>query len=108
MGKGKKTVIVWSNAPDKAIAENIARGLMKKRLAACVHVFSAGVSIYRWEGEVHKGEEWTMMIKTRRKRMRRVVKAVKKMHPYDVPEIMVTPVVAGLKDYLSWVAGETS
>lgn len=107
MHKGKKSVILWSNAPDKALAEKIAHGLLEKRLVACVHVFPAGVSIYRWEGEVHQGEEWTMMMKTRRKRVKGVIKEIKKMHTYDVPEILVSPVTGGLKDYLSWVDEET-
>ncbi|MEO5329322.1 MAG: divalent-cation tolerance protein CutA [Magnetococcus sp. THC-1_WYH] len=107
MHKSKKFMIVWSNVPDKGSAEKIAHGLLEKRLAACVHVFPAGVSIYRWQGAVHQGEEWTLMIKTRRKRVRLLVEEIKRMHAYDVPEILVSPVVGGLKDYLSWVDEET-
>lgn len=107
MHKGKKMVMVWSNAPDKTTAETIARGLVDQRLVACVHIFPAGVSIYRWEGDIQQGEEWTMLAKTRRKRAKRVVKEIQKTHPYDVPEILLTPVIGGSNGYLSWVNRET-
>ncbi|MBF0110971.1 MAG: divalent-cation tolerance protein CutA [Magnetococcales bacterium] len=101
------TIIVWSNAPDRATAERIARGLVERRLAACVHVLPAGVSIYRWEGEIQQGEEWTLMIKTAGDRAGEVMTAIGDMHPYDIPEILVTPVIAGLETYLSWIGNET-
>ena len=107
MHRKKKTVILWSNTPDRATAESIARSLVEKRLAACIHILPAGVSIYRWEGQVQQGEEWTLMIKTRNKKVKQVMGAIKAMHPYDVPELLATPVVAGFKNYLSWIDSET-
>lgn len=108
MHKSKKAVILWSNAPDKATAEAIARSLVEKRLVACVHIFPAGVSVYRWEGQINQGEEWTLMIKTRRKKVKQAGTELQRLHPYDVPEILVTPVKAGLRTYLSWIGEETS
>ncbi|MBF0414940.1 MAG: divalent-cation tolerance protein CutA [Magnetococcales bacterium] len=107
MHKDKKMVVLWSNAPDKLTAETIARALVEQHLVACVHIFPAGTSIYRWEGTMHQGEEWTMMAKTRRKKAKKAVKELLKAHPYDVPEILITPIIGGLKDYLSWVKRET-
>ncbi|HIJ85509.1 MAG: uncharacterized protein HW380_1507 [Magnetococcales bacterium] len=107
MHKNKKAVILWGNAPDKPTAETIARGLVEKRLAACVHIFFAGTSVYRWEGQIHQGEEWSLMIKTRRKKLKKAMKELRKLHPYDVPEMIVTPIMAGSRDYLSWVDSET-
>lgn len=100
-------IIVWSNAPDRERAESIAETLVREGLAACVHVLPAGHSHYVWEGRLQVDEEWTLMIKSRQEHATVLQARIAALHPYEVPEILVTPVSAGLPAYLEWLTTVT-
>ena len=86
-------------------ARKIARSLVKRRLAACVNVLGTPVeSIYWWKGKVESAKERVLVIKTSRSRFVAVQDEVRRLHGYDVPEIIGLPIVAGSRDYLSWIA----
>jgi len=86
-------------------ARRIARALMEKRLAACVNLFSVPVhSIYRWKGKVESAKEFLLTIKTSRKRLGVVAAELKRLHSYDVPEIIALPIWAGSAEYLDWIS----
>ncbi|MBF0623377.1 MAG: divalent-cation tolerance protein CutA [Magnetococcales bacterium] len=95
--------IVWSTAPDDAVAEQLARSLVEEELAACVHVLAAGRSFYRWQGGLQRDAEAVLMIKTRTAVRERLVERLTELHPYEVPEILFTPVAGGAPAYLDWV-----
>lgn len=85
-------------------AKLIARTLVEKRLAACVNIVSSKVeSIYRWKGNVERALEYLLIIKTTVKRLAELEKEVKRLHSYDVPELLVLPVSAGSREYLQWM-----
>ncbi len=88
------------------IAEKIAHALVEKRLAGCVQVSGPIVSIYRWKGRMERTPEWLCTAKTRQNLYTEVEKAIKAVHPYDAPEIIATPILAGSEEYLSWLEGE--
>jgi periplasmic divalent cation tolerance protein len=92
----------------KADAEKIARGLVERRLAACVQVGGPITSCYRWEGKIEMGEEWLCTVKTRHDLYPQVEAAIKELHPYQTPEILATHVVEGSREYLEWLAAETA
>ncbi|MGW9065493.1 divalent-cation tolerance protein CutA [Achromobacter animicus] len=101
-------VLVISNAPDLLLAKRIAHVLVEDGLAACVNLGAPGLSIYLWNGEVEGTEEIPIQIKTTYARHAAVVQALSKMHPYDVPEVIVLPVIAGAAPYLDWVREQTA
>ena len=101
-----KTIQVITTAGTKADAQRIARALVEKRLAGCVQVVGPITSTYWWQGEVETAEEWLCLIKTRADLYEQLEAAVKEVHPYDVPEILAVPVVAGSRDYLDWLDSE--
>ena len=84
-------------------ARAIARALVEARLAACVQLSAPIESVYRWQGSVETATEWRLTIKTRADRFANVASAIRKLHPYSVPQILATPVVAGNADYLAWL-----
>lgn len=88
-------------------AQELARRLVEQHLAACVQVVGPITSIYRWQGQVEQSQEWLCLIKTTAANYAALEAAIRALHPYDVPEIIATPVVAGNPDYLAWVAQET-
>lgn len=100
-------LLVLTNLPDVASAEKLARALVESRAAACVNVFSACRSIYRWQGAVEAADEIPLLIKTTRAAYPRVEEVVRAQHPYDVPELIAVPITHGLPAYLDWVAKET-
>lgn len=96
-------VIVNVTVPDDATARSLTTVLLENRLAACVHVLPVGRSCYRWEGKVEVEEEHLLLIKSTTTQLDRLEKAVLEAHPYEAPEIIVTPVVFGNQRYLEWV-----
>jgi len=100
-------LIVLTNCPDAEIADRIARTLVEQKLAACVNRMPAVDSVYRWQGAVERAVEVPLLIKSTRERLPEVQEAIRALHPYEVPEIVAIPVVAGLPAYLRWVVDET-
>lgn len=94
---------VITTISDKRKAENIARKLVYKRLAACVQIAGPIKSVYRWKGKIETAKEWVCIIKTKKGLYEKVETAIKKIHPYEVPEIIAMPITAANKDYLKWI-----
>jgi periplasmic divalent cation tolerance protein len=101
-------IIVLTNVPDHALATALARALLDQRLAACVNIGAPMESIYHWRGGIETGEEVPVAIKTRSALYSDVERAIRKIHPYDTPEIIAIPIVDGDARYLAWLAGEAS
>jgi periplasmic divalent cation tolerance protein len=87
-------------------AARIAEMLLRDRLAACVQEITIR-SRYRWKDEIRCEPEVLLLIKTARDRAEAAVIAIRKIHPYELPEIIVLPVVGGLPDYMTWINVET-
>lgn len=102
-----ETILVISNLPDQASAEKLAAVLIEQRLAACVNVQSPCTSVYRWQDQVETATEVPVFIKTTRERYPALEAAIRAHHPYELPEIIAVPLVAGLPAYLEWVRTET-
>ncbi len=99
--------VVLITAPDAATAEELARGLVKAKLAACVNVLPGVTSHYVWEGKAQRDQEILLIVKTKEPRLAALAKWVRRNHPAKVPEIIALPVAGGDKPYLDWVAAST-
>jgi periplasmic divalent cation tolerance protein len=97
-------LITFCTCPDEEVAEGIARTLVGERLAACVNLIPVVSSIYRWEGKIEHDTETLLLIKTTETRFDALSARLREMHPYDLPEIIASPVQRGLPDYLQWVS----
>lgn len=100
-------LIVLTNCPDAEVADRLARTLVEQKLAACVNRLPAVNSVYRWQGSVERAVEVPLLIKSTRERLAEIQEVIRALHPYEVPEIVAIPVVAGLPAYLRWVVDET-
>jgi periplasmic divalent cation tolerance protein len=106
MGKSRNGFVVVTTTIDRrARAEKLARQIVARRLAACVQ-YTAIHSVYRWKGSVESTGEFLLIAKTRAALSKPLVSFVRSVHPYEVPEIVVTPIAGGLKEYLDWVRAE--
>ena len=100
--------VVFCTCPDEAAAGRLASGLVEERLAACVNIVPGLVSIYRWENQVEQADEVLMLIKTTTARLPDLTAYIEQQHPYDVPEVIASPIAAGLPAYLDWVRSCTT
>jgi len=89
-------------------ARRIARALVEARLASCVQIIGPIESTYHWKGAIETNREWQCMIKTRLDRFTQVDATIRRLHPYEVPEVFALPMVAGSRDYLKWIDAEVS
>ena len=99
-------VTVLMTAPGADAAETVVRGLLDERLVACGNVLPGAVSLYRWQGEVHRDEEAVVILKTLRRLVPRMLERAGELHPYEVPELLVQNVADGSPAYLEWVGKE--
>lgn len=101
-------VIVLTTLGAGTDATALARTLVEERLAACVNVLPTMESVYRWEGRVEQESERQVVIKTSRDRVPALWDRVRDLHPYEVPEFIVVPIVDGNDAYLRWVGESTT
>ena len=100
-------VSVYALFPTEAEARRVARAMIERRLAACVNILSACVSLYRWEGEIHEGSETPALFKTTREAADLLISAIAETLSYDVPAILGWPVEPRHPAYAAWVKAET-
>ena len=103
----ERAVLVYTTFPSIVEAERAGRSLVERRLCACVNIFPGMISHYWWQGAVERGEEAVMIVKTRAELSERVASAIKEMHSYSVPAIIVIPLESVDQPYLEWLMAET-
>jgi periplasmic divalent cation tolerance protein len=103
----ERAVFVYITYPSVVEAERAGRALVELRLCACVNILPDMISYYWWQGTVERGEEAVMIVKTRSSLAERVSTAVKEMHSYTTPAILVVPLESVDKGYLAWLMAET-
>lgn len=107
MTEQDRAVFVYTTWPSLVEAEQAGRGLVEQRLCACVNILPGMISLYRWEGAIERGEEVVTIVKTRASLVEAVRAAVKAMHSYTTPAILVLPLEGGDAAYLRWMMDET-
>lgn len=100
-------IVIYVTCKSKPEAETIANTLLEEKLIACANIVSGIQSMYWWEGKVNTDQEVLMIIKTRKTLFSKIVKTVKNLHSYTVPEIIALPIIAGNADYLKWINAST-
>jgi len=103
----QRAVFVYTTWPTAVEAEAAGRTLVERRLAACVNILPGMTSIYHWRGALERGEEVVMIIKTRATLAGEVSTAVKELHTYETPAILVMPLESVEASYLGWLLDST-
>ena len=101
-------VVVCTTLPAGADAAAFGRALVEERLAACVSALPGVRSVYRWRDDVETDDEQQLLVKTTRGRVEPLIERIRRLHPYEVPEIVVLPIVGGDQDYLDWIRASTA
>ena len=101
-------LVVLITAGSYEEAHKIADALVSQRRVACVNIVSDVNSLFWWQGKVEEAKESLLVVKTRAVLFPEIVKLVKGIHSYEVPEIIALPIVDGNADYLAWIDKETA
>ncbi|PZD71697.1 Divalent-cation tolerance protein CutA [Acaryochloris thomasi RCC1774] len=97
--------LVLVTAPSREVADAIATPLVQEKLAACISLMPV-TSIYTWDNQLQKDEEWQLLIKTELSHFPDLETRILALHPYDIPEIIAVPLSAGTQPYLSWITAQ--
>ncbi|MDP6436079.1 MAG: divalent-cation tolerance protein CutA [Gammaproteobacteria bacterium] len=100
-------LLVLCTCPDKEVAEAIATGLVEAGLAACVNRVPGITSVYKWQDKLEKDAEELLLIKTSAAAWDGLEAEIKRLHPYELPEIIAVPITAGSHEYLNWIREST-
>lgn len=97
---------VFTTVENRDDADQIAKTLVEKRLAACIQIIGPLTSYFQWRGKLESSQEYLCLIKSREDIYSKLEEAIKRLHPYEVPEILAIPVIKGSKEYLNWLDQE--
>ena len=97
-------VVLLCTCGSVAEARRLSRTIVREKWAACVNIIPSVASVYRWRGRIEESRESLLLIKTTRSLFRKLERRLRKLHSYEVPEIIALPIVAGSAPYLRWLA----
>jgi periplasmic divalent cation tolerance protein len=96
-------IVVLITAKDKKEARKISVSLIKAKLAACVNIVDKVDSVFLWAGKIDQAKESLLVIKSKKEKLPKIIKLVRSLHGYEVPEIIALPIIAGDRPYLRWI-----
>ena len=103
MKKKRVPVLITTTTATREDARNIASRLVEERLAACVQIVEPITSVYTWQGTIEEEQEILLLIKSTQDLVAPIADLLDRIHPYEVPELIATPIVDGSTAYLSWL-----
>lgn len=101
-------ILVLITTPTPEVGQAIAKALVEQKLAACANLLPGINSLYAWKGAVQEDHESLLIVKSRLELFENLEAEVRSRHPYEVPEIIALPVLAGSQSYLDWWEAETA
>ena len=99
-------IVVLTTCDSEMLAEQLARHLVERRVAACVNILPRARSIYRWQEKIEDSSEWVLLIKSRRDLFAALRAEIQRLHTYETPEVIALPIVDGSEAYLGWLDGQ--
>ena len=100
-------LVIITTVPDENLAVKITESLLQQQLAACVHTLPLGRSTYRWKGAIESSTELMLVIKSTTVRYEELEADIRRLHSYEVPEILAFPVEIAFPAYMKWIWDET-
>ena len=100
--------IIYTTIEDIKDARKIAKTLTQEQLVACVNIIPNIESVYRWKGKIEYSNEIVLIAKTVDQNVKKAIQRIRQLHKYEIPDIIVLPIIGGFKDYLDYISIETS
>ncbi|HSD92779.1 MAG TPA: divalent-cation tolerance protein CutA [Methyloceanibacter sp.] len=107
MANDDRPVLIYATFPTIEDAKRVGDALVGARLAACVNMFPGMISIFEWKGAREEANEVAMIVKTRASLTDAVLTETKRLHPYELPALLVLPTEGGSEEYCGWIVGQT-
>ena len=98
-----RALAVLCTCPSSSVAEQVANELVDNQIAACVNIIPGVKSVYRWQGKIAQDEEIMLVIKTTGRRFEAVRECIRRVHPYELPEVIGVSIEQGDEAYLKWI-----
>ncbi|MGE5259566.1 MAG: divalent-cation tolerance protein CutA [Actinomycetota bacterium] len=102
-----RVVLIYTTLPTLDAAKRLGEALVAAKLAACVNMFPGMISIFEWKGVREEADEVAMIIKSREGLVDQVLMETKRLHPYELPALLVIPTEGGNAEYCDWIVSET-
>lgn len=99
--------VVYTTINNINEARRIAHTLVEERLVACVNIIPDIESVYSWKGKIEEAREIILIAKTKDDAVDKTIQRIKTLHSYETPDIIVLPILGGLKEYLDYITSET-
>ncbi len=100
-------VVVLVTTVDRVEAEKIVQALLDEKLIACANIVNPVTSFFQWRGKIDCSQECLVVMKSRLDLFEQLVKVVKGLHSYELPEVIAVPILAGSSDFLAWIKKNT-
>jgi len=100
--------VVYTTIDNIQDARRIAKTLVEEQLVACVNIIPNIESFYKWKGKIEEDNELVLIAKTVDDNIKKTISRIKELHSYELPDIIVLPIVGGLKEYLDYIVNETA
>jgi periplasmic divalent cation tolerance protein len=100
-------VVVFVTTSTIDEARKIGKTLVEERLIACVNILPQVESLFYWQEKICNEKEALMIIKTKKPLIDDIIKRVKSIHSYSIPEIIALPIISGSEDYIKWIKDAT-
>jgi len=99
-------IVLFITTANTEEAQRISRALLEQKKVACVNIVPGVSSFFWWQDKIDSAQENLLIVKTKASQLNELVRLVKELHSYDVPEIIAMPIVGGSQDYLEWIGNE--
>jgi len=99
-------IVLFITTANAEEAQRIAGVLLNERKAACVNIVPRVDSLFWWQGKLDSAQESLLIVKSKASVLNEIVRLVRELHSYDVPEIIALPIIGGNQDYLEWIGKE--
>ncbi|MFC2003683.1 divalent-cation tolerance protein CutA [Chloroflexota bacterium] len=96
-------IVVFITAATTEEAKRISRALLEQRKAACINIVPGVSSCFWWQGKLDSAEESLLVVKTKASLLDDIISLVRKVHSYEIPEVIALPIIGGNRDYLDWI-----
>ena len=104
--KEEAKIVVFITVGTDDEAKSIADALLNQKKVACVNIVPKVDSLFWWEGKIDSDRESLLIVKTKISVLSEIIRLVKDIHSYDVPEIIALPIIGGNQEYLEWIDRE--
>ncbi len=99
-------IVLFITTANAEEAHRIADLLLNEKKAACVNIVPRVDSLFWWQGKLDSAQESLLIVKSKASVLNEIVRLVRELHSYDVPEIIALPIIGGNQDYLEWIGNE--